>query len=421
MKKLLLLSIVMNAVLVLMTAGRFHSLTEERMHRQPRMELPQSHSTLMQKHLARTNAVTEPQTAWDKVCKGDVFQMVASLRKIGCPEMTIQDIVLMKLGREMHQKLVGLAAENARMVPYWKTVDYIANKEEMAARQSLLDGMNETLEHLFGSQGNKIRMRLMGWPDGESTDSYLPDEKKKKLSEIDRRYSQLLREAQIERASLPAGFQDPEMTARDRETQKAKEKEIQALMTPSEYEEYKARNSPAAQYVRDRLPEASSEAEFRRMVKVADSLGMDVDSMPASARFGNGMVDGDPEDAKAWKQKEKKFQDALAQELGEDRIAEQKQKEADKKQEEERSRSQQQVVNVVTDIGGTAEEGKVLFERLESLRPEMEKKFDERMKNATPEQRKVIEGELKVILEQAASEVMGPEKAKALIKKMMSN
>ena len=81
--------------------------------------------------------------------------------------------------------------------------------------------------------------------------------------------------------------------------------------------------------------------------------------------------------------------------------------------------SRRRSVADITEIGATEDEANRLLDRIMALQPKMAARAKEMMPdNATPEQRKAFEAFLKAEMEQAATEIMGAEKAKALLDKM---
>jgi hypothetical protein len=116
------------------------------------------------------------------------------------------------------------------------------------------------------------------------------------------------------------------------------------------------------------------------------------------------------------------FQQWLAQELGEDRVVAQREAEAAQQRKEREQESRWGSIARMTELGASEEEAARLLERIVALQPKMDARAKELIpENATPEQRKAFEVVIKTELEQAAAEIMGAEKAKALIQNMERN
>ena len=78
----------------------------------------------------------------------------------------------------------------------------------------------------------------------------------------------------LEEENLMSRGQDGDIQGRMRQLEKEKWAELARLLSPQELEEYRYRNSAAANYVRQNAPEARSEAEFRAMVRLAEEMEM---------------------------------------------------------------------------------------------------------------------------------------------------
>lgn len=364
-----------------------------------------------------SNAEPNGRAGWDWIESRDHRQLIANLRKVGCPEETIQEIVCLRLCRAMRQRLLQATAEQQRSVPYWKAPPQSQVRENIASRQRLNDELDAALEQLFGQDGRAVRFRVAGLSNIYPTDAeYLPPDKASQVRDIERRYRQFA--AEFTDATLPFGFTDPDAEAARKDLERQKLADLRRVLTPQEYELYLFRASAAADYVRKNLPEAQSEEDFKRMVKVAVEFEMDGSHSNAAARWG---IQDDEDDlaAQARKEREEAFQLRLTQELGSDRLAAQKEADAAREREERDTSSRRASIARITEVGATEEEAGKFVDRLMALQPRLHERAKETMgDNPTPEQRKAFEAVLKAELEQAAMEIMGADKARALIEKM---
>jgi hypothetical protein len=244
----------------------------------------------------------------------------------------------------------------------------------------------------------------------------LPPDKASQVRDVERRYRE--RASELSASNLPIGYTDSDAEVSRRELNRQKLAELQQILSPQEYDLYLLHASPAANYVRANLPEAKSEDEFRRMVKVALEFEMD-DQSPRSLAVRHGIVNEDDESTRTQKENERAFQLRLAQELGDDRVAAQKADEAAQERQDREQMSRRSSVARITEVGASEAEANRLLDRIMALQPKMAAGAKEMMpENATPEQRKAFEAFLRAEMEQAATEIMGAEKAKALIQKM---
>src|SRR5207302_7390687 len=107
-----------------------------------------------------------------------------------------------------------------------------------------------------------------------------------------------------------------------REWDLQKRAELETMLSPPELKEYLYRQSPAANYVRNNLPPAKSEGEFRAMVKVALELEMSNTLDSPAGRYG--LADPGPIDVQRDREQRKAaFDLRLKEVLGEERVAQQ--------------------------------------------------------------------------------------------------
>jgi len=180
--------------------------------------------------------------------------------------------------------------------------------------------MDHELETLFGASAAQLKTSVMGWPQPEYDLAFMSLEKKNLVREINRRNQQLTSEAQL--GLVPFESEAAE-AARMRELNQRKQAELARVLTPRELEALNLRQSPAAQYVLDNLPEAKSEEDFRAMVNAVETTGIEAPKTPdRSQRYGLSSGadtrDADQAEAKMQTQLEARLQEAL----GAQRVAE---------------------------------------------------------------------------------------------------
>jgi hypothetical protein len=368
----------------------------------------------------------EARKSWDWIESGDPAQLIANLRKVGCPEQTIQDLVCLRLCRAMRQQLLEQITQQQRSTPYWKATPQEQFRAQMDLRQKLNDEVDAKLEPFFGQGGRALRVRAAGLSPAFVEQEYLPPDKANQVRDVERRFRE--RASELSASNLPIGYADPDPDADAirKDLNRQKLADLQQILSLREYELYLLHSSPAANYVRANLPEAKSEDAFRRMVKVALEFEMD-DQSARSLAARHGLVSEDDESTRAQKENERAFQLRLAQELGDDRVAAQQDAEAAQQRQDREQMSRRSSVASITEIGATEAEATRFLDRIMALQPKFETRAKElipeadeavRKGNATPEQRQAFETFVKAEMEQAATEIMGPEKAKALIEQM---
>jgi hypothetical protein len=206
----------------------------------------------------------------------------------------------------------------ARSTPYWKTTLSAAQREQTLRRRAARDEVQDRLEVFFGAAAADMHLRVFGRPIYNGR-SYLPPERMRQLRALERDYLRSGMELGASAESLPLGFDDAQRQARALEWQQSKRAAIEAWLSPAEFQEYLVRDSPAANYVRGRLPEARSEDEFRRMVQLADAYSMGQPAVSLGQRYGLAPT-ANPEVDIRLQEREQAFLRELRELLGEDRM-----------------------------------------------------------------------------------------------------
>jgi len=260
---------------------------------------------------------------WASLEPSDPQKFIINLRAIGCPEQTIRDLITFRICREYRKRLIEV--ETGFLIPlgYTKSLHALSHKQRSVEERELRQSMDKELETLLGVSAAKLKMSLVGRqiPDSD----FLPPEKKRLVRELNERYGRLIEEA----SQGLSGFDfDPQVDARVKELNQQKEVELAKLLTARELEESRLRSSPAAYYVLENLPEASSETEFRQMVKVVNEIGI-AEPQSAQNRYRlpfllPGVSSNAPNRDRELADKQAQLEVRLEQELGSDRYTEMK-------------------------------------------------------------------------------------------------
>jgi len=328
------------------------------------------------------------------------------LRAAGCPEQTVEDIVVIRLSREIRSRALQIAASLDQSQPYWRTTSPQAADQLQNQIRELKIELDEKVESLLGSSRDKIRSRLFGWPERITEKNYLRTEQMTHLREIERRHLALTEQKNLSDSDFSNGFSERERGER-LGLEREKLEEIKAALSPAEFELYMARSSPASGYVRRYLPEAKSEEEYKRMLQVAVEFQMGHLNEETSSN------DDHPE---ALARRES-FQKRLQEVLGEDRIAEEKAEEERRSQVAEEEDRQRSFTKLAEKSGLAREEIEAFYRRVKKLEPELNSRFDRAIKEATtPESRKDVEIQIKAEAMRIATELFGAQKAEVLVR-----
>ena len=420
MKRVLQISLLLNVVLL--AAAGWRSRQETPLPRPLRSEVREPLQNSARWRGSSVAAHPQQPDAWSFIASADSPQFIANLRAIGCPEQTIRDIVVMQVCREYRSRLLALETEAAHAWDYTRQQSRDFWRERNEQRTDLRDEMSSKLESLFGQSWISLTTSLRGGPEwGRDPLGSLSVETRHQIREVDGKYRRELDELQQKQWT---GDSDSADMASRRDLERQKHAELASILSPQELEEYLYRQSPAADYVRRKQPQAKSEAEFRAMVKLALEMEMSdaTDALPG--RYGLAVPDDTKREAE---QRRAEFDRRLKELLGETRITERKAEEqareaeatiAEKAQGEQRV--QQELITMAAEVGVSAEDAIRFFKRMKELEPTLQASFEQVEKNLTgtaQEKQKQMEAAMKAEFEKVAVETIG-EQGRAMIEKM---
>ena len=276
--------------------------------------------------LLATNQPLPAATVWASLDSPDPARLIANLRRVGCPEQTIRDLVTFRVCRRYHERL--LESERLRIISRDPTRSGSANSGDVLRDQlfGLRNARDRELEALFGVSARKLTESVfvfLDHPRPGETDDPLPPAKRAEVRDIEERYRRLIVEAQH---GLAFNGPDASVDAAIGELNRQKEAELASALSPQELDALRLRESPAARYVLKYLPEAQSEAEFRLMVQAADEVGIEAPKMSLARMMPFGFsrsllpLDTEAEDRQQ-AGKEAELKGRLRQLLGEQRMA----------------------------------------------------------------------------------------------------
>lgn len=422
MNRLLQLSVLLNVALLLAMGWR--NTHQSPMVRSPRGEVgtPVGRRTAHRSTQLQPAAV-QPATPWAAIESTDPQQFIANLRALGCPEQTIRDIVTLRICRGFRDRLIKLRAESMRAWDFTHPRPDREWRETNRQQRELRNEMIYMLESVLGEGWPALSASLMGWPERfRDPAASLSVEKRRDLRALELRYEEL--KSELERKGH-SGRLDAEDAAQLREVERQKQVEMAALLSPQELQDYLYRKSSAADYVRNNLPEAKSESEFRKMVDVAQELQMSESPTMMAQRMG--IEPGDPAVTKAETDCKAAFDQRLKEVLGETRIAEQQAEEEQRRAEEKKRQDEEnerralaQFTELATGVGIAEADARRFFDRLKELEPVLGPRFEAMEKSLTgtaEEKRKQMDAFAKAELGKIAVEMLG-EKGPALIEAM---
>ncbi len=250
-----------------------------------------------------------PAFDWKSVESDDYKVYIQQLRKIGCPEVTIRDIITTDVRKLYEAKRIELKPKGTRK--YW---------EASFAQGGSRDRHHEENLHTLEQEEKQVLKELLGsgWDqayrpypasseEAEFEFGELPGEKRDKIRASAKKFSEL--EAALQERSL-SGVLSEEDEQKLKELRRNQRQELAQILTPEELEQHDLRNSDTAQNLRAGLVGLElSEQEFLNIYRWQKKFD---DLAETSA---------DPTDAKLL-QTEKQVEDQIRKLLGEKRFAE---------------------------------------------------------------------------------------------------
>jgi hypothetical protein len=215
--------------------------------------------------ITQTNALN-----WSQVESTDYRQYIANLRAIGCPEITIKDIIMTDVMRLYAQRR-GEVSRSKREFKYWETDEKRSLKQaQIEDRDKQLAQINKdlpaVLRELLGINYEREMARYFIDTDEENQRlAFLSDDKRSKLLA-------LREEFEGKRELVSYYLTNGAPTAADIEKLRKLDEEqnsaMAELLSPDELEEYQLSMSPTADHLRQQLIGFNpSEVEFREMFK----------------------------------------------------------------------------------------------------------------------------------------------------------
>jgi len=265
-------SLCLNALLVLgLVYQQFNRDMAEKNAAPAQMSSPQGSKTtgLMP---AKIINVLEERFTWEELNAADYQAYVKNLRALGCPEITVQDIIYAVVDkvyarkiRELNQRLrIG---RDGQSFDFW--AGYGAHHEALKERTRKLMELNlerdALLFSLLGVDVEKERQMRHGLPEKNMEQSnFLTPHQTRYAREIVSGFQLLEVTVTMKYGRYTGEEPFAERAALARES----DAELLKIMSAAQLEEYKLQKSPVAQRLRRDLAMAVSDQEFRALYKI---------------------------------------------------------------------------------------------------------------------------------------------------------
>lgn len=236
-------------------------------------------SRVREPELAEAAAAAKPSSAkpaWSQFFSAaDLKGSITRLRAAGCPEETIQDLMVAEVTRLFASRrkvaIAGMSSSND--AEYWKASDY--SSPEARERQKKYRDLNR--------EASAMIVELLGFDPQqklrEDSDyygrqvSFVPTEKREQL----RRYLEEFQEKEQDHYSRNRGMNDAQERGERKEMQEEKKRGLAAFLTPEEVRQWELRSSQMASQLQSEittmsLTQAQYEALFAVRSKVGDAI-----------------------------------------------------------------------------------------------------------------------------------------------------
>jgi hypothetical protein len=249
-----------------------------------RRPVPQSAATdpskptpTVRAYTARQTNTASPQFNWEAVEADDYQVYIANLRAIGCPEETIQDIVVADVFKLFEDKKWKLRAARPK-IEYWKTSDspasYLLNYRVLSeALQSRVFEADRKLTQPIDAERDSLLRSLGINPNAQKLPSsaidprvllldFISESKRREIAAI---YEQLARDWEAARTDI----RREDIAYKGDAHQQEIERRVKALLTPEEALQYDLRMSSTADKLRSQLVGFDpTESEFIEIYKI---------------------------------------------------------------------------------------------------------------------------------------------------------
>lgn len=224
---------------------------------------------------------------WSQVESDDYQTYVENLRRIGCPEETIRDLVKQDLDKAYDQRKADILNKAPARNDFWKTGHPNKLSQPSGATRSKMAQLdqekNQVLGDLFGRDGvaaiNRptplARARSQA-KSGYAMD-FIPEETKAELNNLEQEFgSELLRK-------MAQGASDAQDMAEIRQLRQDRDQSIATILTPEQKMEYDLRKSPTAANMRLQMDGFDpSEDEFRDIFSARKAFDDEYGTVPGS-------------------------------------------------------------------------------------------------------------------------------------------
>jgi hypothetical protein len=207
---------------------------------------------------------------WSKVESDDYRQYIANLRAVGCPEITVRDIIMTDVMRLYAQRR-GQYSQNGREFKFWETDEKrVLKQAQEVERDRQLAQINKdlpaVLRELLGINYEREMARYFVDTDQDSRRlAFLPEDKRERALALRDKFEG---EREAVTYNLTNGVYSAADIQKLKKIDEEQETALAGLLTPAEKEDYQLSLSPTADHLRKELIGFNpTEEEFRTLFR----------------------------------------------------------------------------------------------------------------------------------------------------------
>lgn len=214
---------------------------------------------------ANSPLLSAPPFDWRLIESPDYRQYVVNLRAVGCPEQTIQDIIVADLNQLYAARARAILGDQP-IPEFWqkRRAGESASQNQIERLKALESKKQSVFEQVCGVRihDQELFNTLLLVPDsGRANLAFLPEDKREAAYRA-------LRDANL--AGVSRSERTPEEVQRDQERE---DSALSGILSPEELEEYRMRANPVAEDLRGYLPYFdSTPEEFKALVKLREEM-----------------------------------------------------------------------------------------------------------------------------------------------------
>jgi hypothetical protein len=199
------------------------------------------------------------QTAsWAALQTDDLKEFVRRLRSAGCPEETVQDIIMAEVNRRYGARSRELWPDRSITKPFWEVeksdpAENMKNRERSRKDRELQKEKAALLVELLGVNPEKERRKADGWPDYgdyyERRYSFLPEAKRETVAKVLDEFEDKMQEFYARNR----GMYDSQYRTEQKQLEAERMQALAQYLAPEELREYELRQSQLASQLRHDL------------------------------------------------------------------------------------------------------------------------------------------------------------------------